>query len=381
MGNSIAATLEAAYLYKAARQLDILTIRWPGMETLIESQSRRATMVREANSATGYARHFQMAIGTSVAEFCRNQRPAMPSFDIIRNKKKKLEFVPASLRAARRVQQTSAHQGRNRVYAELYFTVHDTTNGKLPQKELVPLDLLRSLEKPLILDEADLSFDFLPVVMQCCELIFVDLPSVRTWTSDPTPWNIASEILWEAADFEERGLRYGKRSLLLSKLSIYLEEIISSDQSHERTAYDIAEGAKPCEKWAWAAKVDTHYDSAKKNDLSPEEDAVLWRAYDKLDDWKEQGRSKKYMRKHITAWANAEWQKIDSPLSVFEIRLDNGITAIQPWVPPEVALSIMLQTPLSEQNAVAERIASYDDSDPAYLKAAAQEARQQCEMQ
>ncbi|PIA89257.1 hypothetical protein CB0940_07389 [Cercospora beticola] len=261
-----AAVLGLAYLYRAARRIDLLQGEWADMETLIASQNMAGLYVREADSLAGYARHFDLSIGVPASAFARNAalRPGLPGKSTIATKLKRLQSPSAF---ARRLAHgadlvASGLNGYSAFYASLYKDAE--TMKKAPVTHLTSVELLQTIQQSMEADEVYLKFDYWAFSMRC-KAIFDNLRKREAGQLKklfgkkiPDVVELTHTILWQAADTPLNS-RPRERPLLagiaehVGNVSVHDGCSFLSVAQHGTTGH-IKEEDKPSSKYKWGGE-------------------------------------------------------------------------------------------------------------------------------
>ncbi|KAM3424700.1 hypothetical protein BST61_g6687 [Cercospora zeina] len=262
-----AAVLSMAYIYRAARSIGLVRREWADMETVVASQAMEGLYVRDADNLAGYARHFDLAIGVPATAFARNatQRPKIPGKSTMETKMKKLH-TPSNF-ARRRAQGeemlASGLSNYNAFYTSLYQDAEAVT--KAPSTHMTSVELLRTIQRGMEVDEVYLKFDYLAFGARC-RAMFSNFPTpaemariaklvVGKDDSPPDVIDTTHAVLWQAADTP----LYSQTAEipLLASFADFIEVIASHDGSallavaRDGTSGHIGPTERPASKWAW----------------------------------------------------------------------------------------------------------------------------------
>lgn len=334
-----AALLSMAYLYRAARSVDLVQNEWADMETVIASQAMDGFYVRNADSLAGYARHFDLAIGVSASAFARDaaRRPGLPGKATIAAKMKKLQ--PPSNFARRRAHGADLVASGLNGYSAFYATLYKEAQriNKAPTTHLTSVELLQTIQRGMQFDEVYLKFDFLAFSMRCRAILNnlrkAEPGSMKKLMGKKTPdiIELTHAMLWQAAD-TPRNSRQRERPLL-ARLADSLQPIAVHDGAsfvsvaQHGTSGHITESERPSSKYQWNGGEQINAYSEKQDNPGTYREA--------LDDYVDEKRNRvlnatcakfrELEKADITtekrlaltrAWANEEFVKAELPLLI-----------------------------------------------------------------
>lgn len=243
--------LAAAHLYKGALAQGSLDIEWPDMDYILSRQATRRAYVRSGEgqeTVNWVAKQYCLALGMPLARVAGKYRPTLPSELLCRKKAAKMQSTSAWLNAEWSKDQNKSPYFFYYECARSYMTYHKNIDDRLATqwrqtKKLTPCQMLFIVQETLQEDEPSSNFDLfqfaehaINIIMHCGELLHEQhTDSEEIDNGRQAPYVSTSEVLWDAASNEARGL--DKSLTVLNAASKYMREII---QLHGRDCLDRA---------------------------------------------------------------------------------------------------------------------------------------------
>jgi len=244
-------SLAAAYLYQGTGACGILQERWEDMDFVIAHQNSQGRFLRTTDvGLRSVARQYDMALGVSLQELARVERPRLPAHNICANKSVKLQSTSIFIKAfcanggSRRGITGRQHDGMDTMYECVRQAASAEGGLKDPMvaaqwataKELASTQLLQVLQDSLSADEPHLNFDYFSFFARCLDLlgktsdVYCDrqlsTPKLYKLAVDACMYEVVDAVLWEAVAHESRGL--DPSQMLLHHVSQALQAVIVS---------------------------------------------------------------------------------------------------------------------------------------------------------